>query len=197
MFHREANSARMEKALKALDLVVVQDILPHEICDWADYVLPCTYFLEWHEYGGVKWALNGNVQINDAGINPPEGCDAREEVWQFAEILRRAFPDRARDRLGYDHEMKTRAEFKQWYNAFQDKAWAKFIAAKNEAKPGEGDRIAADVAKQGWSQTAPSKSSRSIRTKSPSAPSRVSLKSSPLCLRRSTGRKALRVWLTG
>lgn len=48
---------------------------------------------------GVKWALNGNVQINDAGINPPEGCDAREEVWQFAEILRRAFPDRARDRL--------------------------------------------------------------------------------------------------
>lgn len=154
MFHREANSARMEKALKALDLVVVQDILPHEICDWADYVLPCTYFLEWHEYGGVKWALNGNVQINDAGINPPEGCDAREEVWQFAEILRRAFPDRARDRLGYDHEMKTRAEFKQWYNAFQDKAWAKFIAAKNEAKPGEGDRIAADVAKQGWSQTA-------------------------------------------
>lgn len=28
MFHREANSARMEKALKALDLVVVQDILP-------------------------------------------------------------------------------------------------------------------------------------------------------------------------
>lgn len=48
----------MEKALKALDLVVVQDILPHEICDWADYVLPCTYFLEWHEYGrrevGVK-----------------------------------------------------------------------------------------------------------------------------------------------
>lgn len=44
MFHREANSARLAKALMGLELVVVQDIFPHEICDYADYVLPCTYF---------------------------------------------------------------------------------------------------------------------------------------------------------
>lgn len=154
MFHREANSARLEKALKALELVVVQDIFPHEVCDYADYVLPCTYFLEWHEFGGVKWALNGNVQINDAGIEPPAGCEAREEIWQFCEILRRAFPDRAKDRLGYDKELKTRKEFRQWYDAMMDKAWKKFIDKKNADKPGEGDRIAADVAKQGWAQTA-------------------------------------------
>ncbi|MDO4938198.1 MAG: molybdopterin-dependent oxidoreductase, partial [Sutterellaceae bacterium] len=154
MFHREANSARMEKAFKALELMVVQDIFPHEVCDWADYVLPSTYFLEWHEYGGVKWALNGNVQINDAGIEPPADCEAREEIWQFCEILRRAFPDRAKDRLGYDKELKTRKEFRAWYDAMMDKAWKKFIDGKNAAKPGEGDRIAADVAKQGWAQTA-------------------------------------------
>ena len=157
MFHREANSDRLAKALKALDLLVVQDIFPHEVCDYADYVLPCTFFLEWHEYAGVKWALNGNVQKNDAGINPPEGCEAREEVWQYVEILRRAFPDRAKDRLGIDHELKTREEFKAWYDGMMDSAWAKFIAGKNKAKPGEGDRIAADIEKQGWSQTAEKK----------------------------------------
>ena len=95
-----------------LELVVVQDIFPHEICDYADYVLPCTYFLEWHEYAGVKWALNGNVQKNDAGIAPPQGCEAREEVWQIAEILRRAYPDRAKERLGLEEELKTREAFK-------------------------------------------------------------------------------------
>ena len=154
MFHREANSARLAKALMGLELVVVQDIFPHEICDYADYVLPCTYFLEWHEYAGVKWALNGNVQKNDAGIAPPQGCEAREEVWQFAEILRRAYPDRAKERLGLEQELKTREAFKAWYDGMMDAAWAKFIAAKNKAKPGDGDRIAAEVEAQGWSQTA-------------------------------------------
>ena len=150
MFHREANSARLAEAMKALDLLVVQDILPHEIMDYADFVLPCTFFLEWHEYAGLKWSLNGCVQKNDAGLNPPEGCDAREEIWQFCEILRRSFPERAAERLGYDRELKTRAEFKAWLDGLQDKAWAKFIEKKNAEKPGEGDRIRADVEKNGW-----------------------------------------------
>ena len=157
MFHREANSERLAKALKALDLVVVQDILPHEVIDYADYVLPCTFFLEAHEYGGVKWALNGNVQFSGAGIDPPEGCEAREEIWQFAEILRRAFPERAAERLGYAKELKTRDEFKAWYRGMMDAAWEKFIAKKNAEKPGEGDRIAADVRAHGWSETAKKK----------------------------------------
>lgn len=152
MFHREANSDRLAAALKALDLLVVQDILPHEVIDYADFVLPCTYFMEWHEYAGVKWALDGNVQKNDAGLNPPADCDAREEIWQFCEILRRAWPDRAAVRLGYDHEMKTREEFKKWYDGMMDNAWGKFIAKKNEEKPGEGDRIAKEIETQGWSQ---------------------------------------------
>ena len=117
--------------------------------DYADYVLPCTFFLEWHEYAGVKWHINGNVQVNDAGIDPPADCDAREEIWQFCEIIRRAWPERAAERLSYDKEIKTREEFKKWYYGMVDKAWNKFIAGLNEKKPGEGDRVAADVAKQG------------------------------------------------
>ena len=46
--------------------------------------------------------------------------------------------------------MKTRAEFKAWLDGLQDKAWAKFIEKKNAEKPGEGDRIRADVEKNGW-----------------------------------------------
>ena len=97
------------------------------------------------------------MQINDAGLEPPEGCDARHEIWQFCEILRRAFPERAAERLGYDHEMKTKKEFDAWMNGMMDKAWAKFIEKKNAEKPGEGDRIAADVKRDGWSQTAEKK----------------------------------------
>lgn len=157
MFHREANSDRMAKALKALDLLVVQDILPHEVIDYADYVLPCTFFLEWHEYAGVKWALDGNIQKNDAGLNPPEGCDARHEIWQFCEILRRAFPDRAAERLGYDKKIDTVKEWKAWFDGMTDEAWKKFIDGKNKTKPGEGDRIAAEIESQGWSCTAKKK----------------------------------------
>lgn len=156
MFHREANSDRLAKALKALDLVVVQDIFPHEVIDYADYVLPSTYFLEWDEYAGVKWALHGNVQKNCAGLVPPEGCDARHEIWQFCEILRRSFPERAAERLGYDHEM-THEECMKWLKGMTEAAWKKFIDGKNKTKPGDGDRIAREVAEQGWSQSAEKK----------------------------------------
>ncbi len=154
MFHREANSDRMAKALKATELLVVQEILPHEVIDYADYVLPSTFFLEWHEYAGVKWALDGNIQINDAGLNPPEGCEARHEIWQFCEILRRAFPERAAERLGYDKKIDTVEEWKAWFDGMTDAAWKKFIDGKNQAKPGEGDRIAAEIAEKGWARTA-------------------------------------------
>lgn len=50
----------------------------------------------------------------------------------FAEILRRAYPDRAKERLGLEEELKTREAFKAWYDGMMDAAWAKFIAAKNK-----------------------------------------------------------------
>ena len=150
MFHREANSERLAEALKALDLVVVQDIFPHEVIDYADYVLPSTFFLEWDEYAGVKWALNGNVQRNCAGLQPPKGNESRHEIWQFCEILRRIDPALAA-RLRYNEEIKDRAGWKKWFNEqLVDGAWKKFIANKNKAKPGEGDRIAKEVEEKGF-----------------------------------------------
>lgn len=157
MFHREANCERLAEALKGLELFVAQDIFPHEHIDYADYVLPTTFFLEWREYAGVSWARDGFVQKNHAGLNPPEGCDARHEIWQFCEILRRAFPERAAERLGYDRELKTREEYNKWFDGMMDDAWAGFIAKKNAAKPGEGDRIQAAVDKEGWALVNPKK----------------------------------------
>ncbi len=95
MFHREAYPQSLVKALKALELVVVQDIYPQEIVDYADYVLPCTYFLENKDIVAVKWNRDGWVQLNDGVLQPPPGNESREERWQFCEILRRAYPDRA------------------------------------------------------------------------------------------------------
>lgn len=157
MFHREPNTQRMIDALMALDLVVVQDIFPHEIVDYADYVLPSTYFLERVEYGSVKWNVNGNVHANGAGFFPPEGNESRDEIWQFCEILRRAYPDRAAERLGYDREIKTAQEWREWYKPFTDKAWGKFIAGLNKKNPGEGDRVFREVHGRGWSKVADKK----------------------------------------
>ena len=154
MFHREANSQRLIDAFKSLDLIVSQDILPQESNDWADYVLPSTFFMENHEYLGVNYARDGWVQKSDSTLDPPEGCEARHDIWQFMELLRRINPEYAA-RVGYTKELKTRKEWQAfWDKQIVDKAWATFIAKKNAAKPGEGDRIAREVEEKGYAQTA-------------------------------------------
>ena len=150
MFHREANSARLIEGFKAMELIVSQDILPQESNDWADYVLPSTFFLENHEYMGVNYARDGWAHKSDAMIDPPDGVEARHDIWQFCEILRRIDPALAA-RLGYNEEIKDRAGWKKWFNEqLVDGAWKKFIANKNKAKPGEGDRIAKEVEEKGF-----------------------------------------------
>lgn len=149
LFHRESDSTRLAKALKALDLLVVQDLLPHEVCDYADYVLPATYFIERRETAGVKWALDGSVHMNNAGIRPPKGVEARHDVWILLEILRRAYPERAA-RVGYTTELKTADQFDAWWNKFDDKGIAKFVAAQEEKKPGSGEKILNDFKTKGW-----------------------------------------------
>ena len=157
MFHREANSARLIEAFKALDLIVSQDLMPQESNDYADYVLPSTFFLENHEYLGVTYARDGYVQRSSAEIDPPEGVEARHDIWQFLEILRRAYPERAA-RVGYTEEIKDRAGWKAWWDqGLVEAGWKKWIASKNAAKPGEGDRIQKDVDEKGWSLTIPKK----------------------------------------
>ena len=152
MFHREPNSARLIEAFKSLELIISQDILPQESNDWADYVLPSTFFIENHEYLGVNYALEGWVQRSDARIDPPEGVEARHDIWQFLEIVRRMYPERAA-RVGYVEEIRDREGWKSWFEQkLVDGAWAKFIAKKNASKPGEGDRIAKEVQEKGFAK---------------------------------------------
>ena len=118
-------------------------------------MLPSTYFLENPEYLGVSYARDGWVQKSDSTIDPPEGVEARHDIWQLLEILRRMYPERAA-RAGYTAEIKTRAEWLKWFNeGLMNKAWAKFIAGKNNAKPGLGDRIAKDVEEKGCALVTP------------------------------------------
>lgn len=148
MFHREANSDRLARALKSLDLLVVQDVLPHEVADYADYVLPATFFLERRETAGVKWARDGSVHISDADVRPPEGCEARHDVWIELEILRRAFPERAK-RVGYA-ECRTAEEFDAWFDTFDRKGVEDFIAAQEKKSPGAGEKVRRDLEERGW-----------------------------------------------
>lgn len=149
LFHRESDSQRLQKALESLDLFVVQDVLPHEVCDYADYVLPTTYYAERRETAGVKWALDGSAHISEAVLTPPEGCEARHDVWILLEILRRAYPDRAA-RAGYTAECKTAAEFDKWWDALDDRGIEAFIAANEKKKPGSGEKIRRDFKERGW-----------------------------------------------
>ena len=142
MFHREANSQELAEQLKKLELCVVQDVLPQELVDYADYVLPATYFMERKEMAGVKWALNGSIYLSDPGLTPPKGCEARHDVWILLEILRRAFPEKA-ERVGYK-ECKTAEEFNKYFDAFTDKVSTSSLPsakARNPAGPKRSKRI--------------------------------------------------------
>lgn len=149
MFQREANSQELAEHLKKLDLCVAQDVLPQELADYADYVLPATYFMERKEMAGVKWALDGSIYLSDPGLTPPKGCEARHDVWILLEILRRAFPEKAA-RVGYK-ECRTAEEFNRYFDAFTEKGFNKFLAQCESQKPGSAAKIKKDIETQGWS----------------------------------------------
>ena len=66
-------------------------------------------------------------------------------------------PERAAERLGYDHEMSY-DEFRAWQKGMMEAAWKKFIDSKNAAKPGRGrPHRPRKWPEQGWSQTAAKK----------------------------------------
>lgn len=156
MFQREANSEELAERLKKLELSVVQDVLPQEICDYADYVLPSTYFMERMEMSGVKWARDGSIYLSDPQLSPPEGCEARHDVWILLEILRRAFPERAA-RVGYK-ECKTAEEFNAYFDAFTKRGYAQLLE--------ECDKSQAPVGLVGFTRTLERKVGRRLRLKS-------------------------------
>jgi Anaerobic dehydrogenases, typically selenocysteine-containing len=98
---RDARYQMAVEALKRLDLVVAIDIFPHDHIDYAHYVLPDLMFLEREEVATVRWTLHAALQKSHKALDPPPGVDARHGPWILMEIIRRAWPDRAKA-VGYD-----------------------------------------------------------------------------------------------
>lgn len=101
MIMRDMNTKKVTDALKKLELLVVIDVLPIDDTNYADYILPDTIFLERDEITFTKWSLHAVVQRQSKVVDPPEGFDARDALWVIFEIVRRAFPERAKA-LGWD-----------------------------------------------------------------------------------------------
>jgi assimilatory nitrate reductase catalytic subunit len=86
------HAARIEERLRALDLLVVCDIVPSETAMLADVILPVT---QWAEEEGTMTNLEGRIIRRRAAIDAPG--QARSELWILAELARRldcaaAFP---------------------------------------------------------------------------------------------------------
>ncbi|MCO7273740.1 molybdopterin oxidoreductase family protein [Cellulosimicrobium cellulans] len=70
--------------LRALDLLVVFDLVPSETALLADVVLPVT---QWAEEEGTMTSLEGRVIRRRRAVDPPG--EARSELWILAELARR------------------------------------------------------------------------------------------------------------
>lgn len=78
------DGARVRERLRALDLLVVCDLVPSETALSADVVLPV---LQWAQEDGTMTNLEGRVLRRRAALPAPEG--ARSELWVWAELARR------------------------------------------------------------------------------------------------------------
>lgn len=86
------NADRVVDGLRALDLLVVCDVVPSETALLADVVLPVT---QWAEEEGTMTSLEGRVIRRRRAVDAPG--EARSELWILAELARRlgstvAFP---------------------------------------------------------------------------------------------------------
>ncbi|MDN4478420.1 molybdopterin oxidoreductase family protein [Demequina sp. SYSU T00039] len=78
------NATRVEERLKALDLLVVCDLVPSETALLADVILPVT---QWAEEDGTMTNLEGRIIRRRAAVDAPG--EARSELWILGELARR------------------------------------------------------------------------------------------------------------
>lgn len=109
-FTRDANIEKLKKALQAMDLVVVIDVVPSDSCDWADYVLPDLIYLERTAILDAMWVPDAAIEYSSKVLDPPPGVDARHGVWILMEIVRRTVPERAAA-VGYTSEYADYTKF--------------------------------------------------------------------------------------
>jgi len=78
------DAGRVAANLRALDLLVVCDLVPSETALLADVVLPVT---QWAEEEGTMTSLEGRVIRRRRAVDAPG--DVRSELWILAELARR------------------------------------------------------------------------------------------------------------
>ncbi|MFC6508502.1 molybdopterin oxidoreductase family protein [Promicromonospora citrea] len=78
------DASRVVERLRALDLLVVCDVVPSETARLAHVVLPVT---QWAEEEGTLTSLEGRVIRRRAAVSPPG--EVRSELWVLAELARR------------------------------------------------------------------------------------------------------------
>ncbi len=78
------NSAVVQERLRALDLLVVSDVVPSETARLADVVLPVT---QWAEEEGTMTNLEGRILRRRKALDPPPGV--RSELWVWRQLARR------------------------------------------------------------------------------------------------------------
>jgi len=77
-------ASHIQQRLRALDLLVVADVVLSETAELADVVLPVT---QWAEEDGTTTNLEGRVLLRRRAINPPDGVRSDLEV--LAELAKR------------------------------------------------------------------------------------------------------------
>jgi thiosulfate reductase/polysulfide reductase chain A len=81
------NEAETVRAIEALDLLVVVDVIGSEIAGWADVVLPEATYLERYDELNVEWFREPFVALRQPVVEPPH--DQKPNWWIARELALR------------------------------------------------------------------------------------------------------------
>jgi len=81
------NQEETIRAIRALDLLVVVDVIPSEIAGWADVVLPESVYLERWDDLNVSWFRQPFVGLRQPVVESP--ADQKPNWWMARELARR------------------------------------------------------------------------------------------------------------
>ncbi|MGI6218103.1 MAG: molybdopterin-containing oxidoreductase family protein, partial [Coriobacteriales bacterium] len=85
--HQQPDRQRWLDIIDQMELVVDYDIWMTDTGELADYVLPDCMPFEREDL--VTGACYNHLVLQEAAIDPPEGCDPREPVWVWSELAKR------------------------------------------------------------------------------------------------------------
>jgi anaerobic selenocysteine-containing dehydrogenase len=126
---RDNNTRRIEQMLKGLELFVITDVVYHEACDYADYVLPADMFVERDNLSKVSWTHRPTVHFAEPVSEPPPGSEPRHLEWFALELVNRIYPERAKA-LGYRDEFFDPKKFREGFQLPIQRARIEALAKK-------------------------------------------------------------------